>query len=196
MTTATTTAPDQRVLADLVPGGLVRDVLLVVGAAALTGLAAQVSIPLWPVPITLQTLTVLLAGAALGPLRGGLSMGLYLLVGAAGLPWFAEGNSGVGFVTLGYVVGFVLAAILVGWLARRGADRTFRGTIGAMVLGNFVIYAVGVPYLAIALGIDLVEAIRLGAIPFLVGDALKVLLAAGLLPAAWRLAGQRPPPAP
>lgn len=191
MTTAATTV-DRRVLADLIPGGLVRDVLLVAGAAALTGLAAQISIPLWPVPITLQTLTVLLAGAALGPLRGGLSMGLYLVVGAAGVPWFAEQNSGLGFVTLGYVIGFVLAAVLVGWLARRGADRTFVGTLGAMVLGNLVIYAVGVPYLAAALGIDLVEAIRLGAVPFLVGDALKILLAAGLLPAAWRLAGARP----
>ena len=188
MTTATTTA-DRRVLADLVPGGLVRDVLLVVGAAALTGLAAQILIPLWPVPITLQTLTVLLAGAALGPLRGGLSMGLYLVVGVAGVPWFAQQNSGLGFVTFGYVVGFVLAAILVGWLARRGADRTFSGTIGAMVLGNLVIYAVGVPYLAWALGVDLGEAIRLGALPFLAGDALKIVLAAGLLPLAWRLAG-------
>jgi biotin transport system substrate-specific component len=189
MTSAATTASaDRRVLADLVPGGLVRDVLLVSGAAVLTGLAAQVSIPLWPVPVTLQTLTVLLAGAALGPLRGGLSMGLYLVVGAAGVPWFAEQNSGLGFVTLGYVIGFVLAATLVGWLARRGADRTFRGTIGAMVAGNLVIYAVGVPYLAWALGIDLAEAIRLGALPFLVGDALKILIAAGLLPAAWRLA--------
>ncbi len=190
--TTTTLTPDRRVLADLVPGGLVRDVLLVTAAAILTGLAAQVSIPLWPVPVTLQTLTVLLAGAALGPLRGGLAMGFYLVVGAAGVPWFAEQNSGLGFVTLGYVIGFVLAATLVGWLARRGADRTFSGTIGAMVLGNLVIYAVGVPYLAAALGIDLVEAIRLGAIPFLVGDALKILLAAGLLPAAWRLAGERP----
>jgi biotin transport system substrate-specific component len=189
-TAATTAAADRRVLADLVPGGLVRDVLLVSGAAVLTGLAAQVSIPLWPVPVTLQTLTVLLAGAALGPMRGGLSMGLYLVVGAAGVPWFAEQNSGVGFVTLGYVIGFVAAATLVGWLARRGADRTFRGTIGAMVAGNLVIYAVGVPYLAWALGIDLAEAIRLGALPFLVGDALKILLAAGLLPLAWRIASR------
>ena len=162
-----------------------------VGAAALTGVAAQVVIPLSPVPITLQTLTVLLSGAALGPIRGGLSMGLYLVVGAAGVPWFAEQNSGVGFPTLGYVIGFVLAAILVGWLARRGADRTYRGTIGAMVAGNLVIYAVGVPYLAWALGIDLAEAIRVGALPFLAGDALKILLAAGLLPAAWRMAGSR-----
>lgn len=189
MTTAAL-APDRRVLADLVPGGLVRDVLLVAGAAVLTGLAAQVTIPLWPVPITLQTLTVLLAGAVLGPLRGGLSMGLYLVVGAAGVPWFAQQTSGLAFPTLGYVIGFVLAATLVGWLARRGADRTFRGTIGAMVLGNLVIYAVGVPYLATALGIGLVEALQVGALPFLIGDALKILLAAGLLPAAWRLAAR------
>lgn len=189
MTTAAATT-DRRVLADLVPGGLVRDVVLVVGAAALTGVAAQIAIPLWPVPVTLQTLTVLLAGAALGPLRGGLSMGLYLVAGAAGVPWFAEQNSGLGFVTLGYVVGFVVAATLVGWLARRGADRTFRRTIGAMVAGNLVIYAIGVPYLALALGIGLVEAIGLGMTPFLIGDALKILLAAGLLPAAWRLAGR------
>ena len=190
MTIAAATT-DRRVLADLVPGGLARDVALVVGAAALTGIAAQVAIPLWPVPVTLQTLTVLLAGAALGPIRGGLSMGFYLLAGVAGVPWFAEQNSGSGFVTFGYVVGFILAATLVGWLARRGADRTFTGTIGAMGLGNLVIYAVGVPYLAVALGVDLGEAIRLGAIPFLIGDALKILLAAGLLPAAWRLAGSR-----
>lgn len=189
MTTAAATT-DRRVLADLVPGGLVRDVVLVVGAAALTGVAAQIAIPLWPVPVTLQTLTVLLAGAALGPLRGGLSMGLYLVAGAAGVPWFAEQNSGLGFVTLGYVVGFVVAATLVGWLARRGADRTFRRTIGAMVAGNLVIYAIGVPYLALALGIGLVDAIGLGMTPFLIGDALKILLAAGLLPAAWRLAGR------
>ena len=186
----TTLTVRPRVLADLVPGGLLRDLVLVASAAALTGVAAQVAIPLWPVPITLQTLTVLLAGAALGPLRGAASMGLYLAVGAAGVPWFAEQNSGLGFPTLGYVIGFVVAATLVGWLARRGADRTVRGAIGAMVLGNLIIYAIGVPYLALAIGVDLAEAVALGALPFLVGDGLKILLAAGLLPAAWRLSGR------
>lgn len=188
--TVSTLAP-RRVLADLVPGGLVRDLALVGGAAALTGLAAQVAIPLWPVPVTLQTLTVLLAGAALGPLRGAASMGLYLAVGAAGVPWFAQQNSGWGFVSFGYIIGFVLAAGLVGALARRGADRSVPGTIATMVAGNLVIYAVGVPYLALALGIGLGEAIGLGATPFLVGDALKILLAAGLLPLAWRLTRSR-----
>lgn len=191
-TTALSDARGARVLADLVPGGLVRDVLLVAGAAALTGIAAQVAIPWWPVPVTLQTLTVLLAGAALGPVRGTASMLLYLGVGAAGVPWFAQGNHGVGFVTFGYVIGFVLAAALVGWLARRGASRTVLGTIGAMVLGNLVIYACGVPYLAMAAyGGDLGAAVMAGAVTFMAGDGLKILLAAGLLPAAWRLAGAR-----
>jgi biotin transport system substrate-specific component len=187
----TTLTVRPRVLADFLPGGLVRDLALVAGAAALTGLAAQVTIPLWPVPVTLQTLTVLLAGAALGPMRGAAAMLLYLGVGAAGVPWFAQQNSGLAFPTLGYVIGFVLAAGLVGALARRGMDRTATGTVATMVLGNLVIYAIGVPYLASALGMSLADAVSVGAVPFLVGDGLKILLAAGLLPAAWRLAGGR-----
>lgn len=180
-----------RVLADLVPGGLVRDLALVAGAAAFTGVAAQVAIPLpfTPIPISLQTFAVLLSGAALGPLRGGAAMGLYLVAGVAGVPWFAEQNSGIGFPSFGYIIGFILASVLVGALARRGADRSLRGTAAMMVAGNFVIYAVGVPYLALAIGVSLPEAIRLGMLPFLVGDALKIALAVGLLPAAWRLAG-------
>lgn len=187
-------ASPRRVLADLVPGGLVRDIALVAGAAALTGVAAQVAIPLpfTPVPITLQTFTVLLAGAALGPIRGAAALALYLAVGAAGVPWFSDQTAGVAFPSFGYVIGFVLAAALVGALARRGADRTVIGTIGAMVLGNIVIYGIGVPYLAVALAVGPAEAIGFGLTPFLAGDALKILLAAGLLPAAWRLAGDRP----
>lgn len=187
----TTLTVRPRVLADLLPGGLLRDVALVTGAAALTGLAAQAAIPLWPVPVTLQTFTVLLAGAALGPMRGATAMLLYVAVGAAGVPWFAQQNSGIGFASFGYVVGFILAAALVGALARRGADRSVAGTMGAMVLGNLVIYAIGVPYLAVSLGMGLPDAVSAGVLPFLVGDGLKILLAAGLLPAAWRLAGGR-----
>jgi biotin transport system substrate-specific component len=188
--TATTLA-QRRVLADLVPGGLVRDVGLIAGAAILTGIAAQIAIPLpfTPVPISLQTFTVLLAGAALGPMRALAAMILYLAAGAAGVPWFSDTTAGWAFPSFGYVLGFVLAAGLVGWLARRGADRSVPGTIATMVAGNLVIYAVGVPYLAVAVGVGLPEAIALGATPFLLGDGLKILLAAGLLPAAWRLAG-------
>lgn len=181
------------VLADLVPGSLVRDVALVLGAAALTGLAAQVSIPLpfTPVPLSLQTLTVLLAGAALGPMRGGLAMLLYLVAGMAGVPWFSEQRSGFDFPSFGYIVGFVIAAIVVGALARRGADRTVLGTVGLMIAGNLLIYALGVAWLASSLGVTLPRALELGAIPFLIGDGLKIALAAGLLPAAWHLAGNR-----
>jgi biotin transport system substrate-specific component len=194
MTTTLHVADRPRVLADLIPGSLVRDIALVIGAAVLTGLAAQVSVPLpfTPVPISLQTFTVLLSGAALGPIRGGLGMVLYLVAGMAGVPWFSEQRSGFDFPSFGYIVGFVLAAALVGWLARRGLDRSIPGTIGIMVLGNLVIYAFGVSWLASSLGVDLPAALELGAWPFLIGDGLKIALAAGLLPAAWWLAGSRP----
>lgn len=192
MTTASA-AVRPRVLADLVPGSLLRDVLLVAGAAALTGLVAQVSIPLpfTPVPITLQTFTVLLAGAALGPLRGGAAMLLYLAAGVAGVPWFAEQASGIAIPSFGYIVGFVVAAAVVGVLARFRADRTVRGTIAIMVLGNLIIYAIGVPWLLAALNVDLATGLGYGLWPFLVGDGLKIALAAGLLPAAWRLVRDR-----
>jgi biotin transport system substrate-specific component len=183
-----------RVLADLVPGALVRDVALVIAAAALTGIAAQISIPLpfTPVPISLQTFTVLLAGAALGPIRGGLGMLLYLVAGLAGVPWFSEQQSGFEFPSFGYIIGFVLAAPAVGWLARRGLDRTVPGTVGIMVLGNLAIYVIGVAWLAKSLELDLSTALQFGLWPFLIGDALKIALAAGLLPGAWKLAGDRP----
>jgi biotin transport system substrate-specific component len=192
MTGAVTTARP-RVLADLVPGSLVRDLALVVGAAALTGLAAQVSIPLpfTPVPISLQTFTVLLSGAALGPGRGGAAMLLYLFAGIAGVPWFSEQRSGFDFPSFGYIVGFVLAGAVVGALARRGADRTVPGTVGMMLLGNLLIYAVGLPWLMASLGVDLALGLEYGVWPFLIGDGLKIALAAGLLPAAWWLAGDR-----
>lgn len=115
---------------------------------------------------------------------------LYLVAGVAGVPWFSEQNSGFGFPSFGYIVGFVLAAGIVGALARRGADRSVAGAAGTMVLGNLAIYAIGVPYLAVAIEADLATAISLGLTPFVVGDALKILLATGLLPAAWRLAGR------
>ncbi|QGN57298.1 biotin transporter BioY [Nostocoides sp. HKS02] len=181
--------PRTRVLADVIPGGLVRDSALVLGGAGLVGLLAQFSIPLsfTPVPLTLGTFAVLLTGAALGPLRGLLSIGLYLLAGMAGVPWFAGHASGYGFASFGYLIGFVLAGALVGGLAQRGADRTPLKTAGTMVLGNLVIYAVGVPYLMAATGMDLQTGLAKGVVPFLVGDGLKILAAAGLLPGAWAL---------
>lgn len=177
------------VLADLVPGALARDVALVLGGAALTGLAAQVVIPVAgsPVPVTGQTFAALGVGAALGWQRGALALTVYLLAGMAGMPWYADGGSGVMVPSLGYVIGFVLAAGVVGLLASRGGDRSPARTIATMVLGNAVVYAVGLPYLAASLGIGLGEAFDIGMRNYLLGDGLKILLAAGCLPVAWRL---------
>jgi biotin transport system substrate-specific component len=177
------------VLADVVPGALVRDVLLVLGGAAFTGLMAQISIPVAgsPVPVTGQTFAALTVGAALGWQRGLGSMLLYLLAGMVGVPWYADHSSGVHIPSLGYVIGFVLAAGLVGALASRGGDRSPLRTIGTMVLGNIVIYAVGVPYLMADLNVSLATAWDIGMKNYLLGDALKILLAAGCLPLAWRV---------
>jgi biotin transport system substrate-specific component len=192
MSTATALARPGQVLADLLPASRVRDAALVVGGAALTGLAAQISLPVpgSPVPVTGQTFAALLVGTALGAGRGVLSLALYALVGLAGVPWFAGGASGT-VPSLGYVLGMVLAAAAVGALARRGADRSVWRTAGAMLLGEAIIYAVGVPYLALATGMSAGAAVAAGLTPFLIGDALKAALAMGVLPTAWKLVDKR-----
>lgn len=177
------------VLADVLPRHAVVDVAVVISGAALTGLAAQVAVhtPLSPVPFTLQTLSVLLVAAAVGPVRAVLTMALYLGAGAAGVPWFAEHSSGWGGPTFGYLLGFLAAALLVGALARRGASRNALATALTMVVGNAVVYAVGVTWLALSLSLDLSTALELGLWPFLVGDAVKLAIAAAALPTAWAL---------
>ena len=181
-----------RTLADVIPGGLVRSIALVVGGAIFVGLTAQVVIPLWftPVPLTLQTFSVLLVGAALGSTRGLVSMALYVLAGLAGVPWFQGWTNGV-TPTIGYVVGFIAAAWLVGLLAERRGDRTPLRAAGLMVVGNLVIYLFGVTGLLLMTPFDLPTAIAKGVAPFLLGDAIKIVAAAALLPAAWKLAGSR-----
>jgi biotin transport system substrate-specific component len=182
-------SPRRLVLADLIPGGRVRDLSLVAGGAALTGLAAQVSIhtPLSPVPFTLQTLTVLLVGASLGSVRGAVSMLVYLAAGAAGVPWYSNGSHGWGGPTFGYVVGFVAAAGVVGYLAERRADRHIVSTTLLIVLGNVVVYAFGATWLGLDLHLSVSKAFALGVRPFLVTDIIKIALAALALPAAWKL---------
>jgi biotin transport system substrate-specific component len=190
--------PRKRVLADYVPavagvpasvGARVRDLVLVAAGAGFIGLLAQWSIPLpgTPVPLTLGTFAVLLTGASLGGLRALLSVGTYLVAGGLGVNWFADHKDGWGGATFGYVIGFVIAATLVGWLAQRGGDRTVTRTALTMVLGNVVIYAVGVPWLMGATGMAFPAALDAGVVPFLLGDGIKILAAAGLLPAAWAL---------
>ncbi|MBL1093021.1 biotin transporter BioY [Streptomyces sp. NPDC001739] len=186
------------VLADLLPAttasrARVRDAALVAGGAVLTGLAAQIAVPVpgSPVPVTGQTFAALLVGTALGARRGLLSLALYALAGMAGMPWFAGGASGYASPTFGYIVGMLLASGLVGALARRGGDRGALRTAATMAAGTAVIYALGVPYLALSTGMSLGQAVALGLVPFLFGDALKAALAMGALPAAWKLAGRR-----
>jgi biotin transport system substrate-specific component len=193
MSTATATARPGAVLADLLPASRVRDAALVIGGAVLTGLAAQVALPVpgSPVPVTGQTFAALLVGTALGARRGFLSLALYALAGVAGVPWFAGGTSGAGSLSFGYIVGMLLASAAVGALARRGADRSPLRMAGTMILGEAVVYAVGVPYLALAGDMSLAQAVALGLTPFLIGDALKAALAMGALPTAWKFANQR-----
>jgi len=179
------------VLADLVPRTTVAsDVVLVLAAATFVGGLAQLSLrlPFTPVPVTGQTLGVLVAGTALGWRRAAAALGLYAVAGLAGVPWFAGHSSGFVGVDFGYILGFVLAAGVAGWLAARRADRSVRHCLPAMVAADLTIYLVGVPWLALWLHVGLVRALILGFVPFVVGDAIKVALASGLLPAAWRLA--------
>jgi biotin transport system substrate-specific component len=190
--------PRRVVLADVLPGERVRDAVLVAGFAAFTGLAAQlaVKLPFTPVPITGQTFAVLLGGAALGWRRALAGMVLYLALGLTPwVPWFAEGSGGTAMLeapSFGYLLGFLAAAALAGWLAGRGWDRTPPRTVLTMVAGNLVIYAAGLPWLMATVDVGLAKGLELGVTPFLAGDALKILLAAGLLPGAWALAGRRP----
>ncbi len=171
---------------------LYRLALAVAGSWLVAGLAQlQVKLPFTPVPITGQTLGVLLVGSALGPGLGALSMGLYVAEGALGLPVFAGASGGLDLLratsaTGGYLWGFVAAAAVVGWLARRGWDRDLRGAIASMFVGEVVLYAIAIPWLMRALDVSLSRALELGLAPFVVGDTLKLLLAAGLLPTAWR----------
>ncbi len=176
-----------------------RSAALMLSGAALVAVCAQISVPLTPVPLTLQTLAVLLVGAALGSRQGAGALLMYLGAGAAGLPVFAGGaasllsaRTGGLTPTLGYLIGFVLAAGVVGWLCERfAADRTPWGTALAMLAGNAVIYAVGLPVLGLLLHLSGPTLLSAGLTPFLPGDALKLALAAALLPGAWALIRRR-----
>jgi biotin transport system substrate-specific component len=194
MTATLTSDPNQPlVLADIVPGALLRDTALVVGSAALVGLLAQVSVHLsfTPVPITGQTLAVLLTSSTLGWRRGTAAMLLYALVGLAGVPWFAAGASGYVGASCGYIIGFILCAAACGWLAEHRADRKLIGSIPAMFIGEIVMYTTGVIWLAVDLHVGAAKAISLGLTPFILGDLIKAGIAALVLPSAWKLYGDR-----
>ncbi len=191
-----TTAP--AVLAQRVfPDRRIVTATLVIGFALLTAAAAQLRIvvPFTPVPITGQTFAVLLSGAVLGSRQGAASQLLYFGLGLIGLPFYAGGGSGwevVSGASGGYLVGFVAAAWVVGKLAEQQQDRRVSTSIGAFLTANLVIYGFGIIGLMAATGFGLSEAIAKGMAPFIIGDTIKVVLAAGLLPAAWKLSEARP----
>ena len=203
---ASMTVANVRVLADFAPRrasktfAISQDAVLVVGFALLTALAAQIEIPLGftPVPLTGQTFAVLLAGAVLGARRGALSQGVYWVMGLVGLPFYSGGvggwEKGTG-ATMGYLVGFIVAAGAIGYLAEQKHDRSFVSSLPAMLLGSTIIYACGATWLAYHLGVPLANgepnAIGLGVAPFLVGDLLKALVAAGCTSSVWAAVSRR-----
>ena len=169
---------------------LLTDIALIVVGSLLVALLAQFSVPLpfTPVPITGQTFAVLIVGAVLGAKRGAASLILYVIEGVAGLPFFAGAESGLVKLfgpTGGYLVGFVAAAFVVGWLAERGLDRNWRTALMPFLAGEIIIFLLGVSWLAFFIGAD--KALAGGLWPFIPGDAIKMILAAVALPSAWIL---------
>ena len=182
----------------------VRHVVLVIAGALALVICAYIAVPIpgTPVPVTAQTFGVLIVGGALGFRRGALAVGLYLALGIAGLPVYAGHASGIGTFgsladglrlapTGGYLVGFVVAAAVVGRFAELGWDRTVGGALAAFTIGTALIYAFGIPWLALALGVSVRRALEIGLAPFLLGDVLKIVVAAGILPAAWWVVARR-----
>ncbi|MBF4462374.1 MULTISPECIES: biotin transporter BioY [unclassified Rathayibacter] len=192
--------PSHPVLADrILSRSVATDVALVIGGAALTAGMAQISIPMWPVPITGQTLAVLLVGSALGAVRGASSLALYLVLGLVGLPVYAPQSDGshlsgltaVATPSFGYIIGFVLAAGVVGWLSERSWERRFFKALATFVGGSLVVFAVGLPWLSASLHSfgypsDIDATLAAGFWPFVVGGIVKAVIAAAILPLAWR----------
>ncbi len=174
-----------------------RHVALIFAGALLIYLTARIAFPVpgSPVPVTGQTFGVLLVGGALGFRRGLAATALYVALGLIGLPFFAEGKGGLSVVlgaTGGYLIGFVIAGAVVGRLAELGWDRRLAGAVGAMAIGNALIYVVGLPWLAVVTRSDVQTTLANGFYPYVLGDILKLVLAAIVFPAAWWVVGRRP----
>jgi biotin transport system substrate-specific component len=183
--------PRRAVLADVLPGALARDVVLVVAGALLTALFAQIAIdvPPSPVPITGQTLAVGLVGATLGMRRGAAALALYVALGLL-LPFYADGDSGwhvVWGASGGYLIGFIFAAAFVGWMAERGADRVPLLAFLTFVIGQLIVFVPGLIVLKISVGESWGWTIHNGFAIFIVGGLVKALVGAAVLPSAWGL---------
>ncbi|WP_205518841.1 biotin transporter BioY [Pseudotabrizicola algicola] len=167
--------------------GLLRQIALVLVGTAVIALSARIQVPMWPVPMTLQTLAVLLIALSFGARLAAATLVAYLLQGAVGMPVFA-GGGGIAFLispTAGYLFGFLAAAVIVGILADRDWHRSALGTLAAVGVGTILIYTLGVGWLAVHVG--LTQAISLGLIPFVAGDLVKIAIAVMILPQVWSL---------
>ncbi len=196
MTTATSPLLRPTLIDRVVTRTWLSDIALVVAGTALVAVLAQVAIPLWPVPVTGQTLAVLLVGASLGAARGAASLGLYAILGAVGLPIYSDSASGWSVLlgpTGGYIIGFIVSAALVGWAAERSWDRGWYKPIITFIGGSLVVFAIGLPWLAVSLGQfglanDVQSVLVAGFYPFIIGGLIKAGIAAALLPALWAAA--------
>ena len=180
----------------VIPRSAINNVALILSGAVFTAYAAQLVIPMWPVPITAQTLAVLLVGSVLGATRGAISLIVYFSMGAVGLPVFSAATSLSFGPTFGYLVGFIAAAAVVGYLSQRGWHKSVSGVLGSFAIANSVIYLFGLPWLAFVLGSlgvanDLASVAAAGLAPFIIGDVIKMTLAAALLPLAWKFLGKK-----
>ncbi len=189
MSSSSPTLRQPRVLSDVLPGERVRDALLTVGFTLAIAASAQLFffLPGNPVPITAETFVVLAGAIVLGRTRATIGAMGFLALGAVGVPAFAA-TSGA---TVGYIIGFAVAAALLGTLARAGYARTVGQVTVAMVVGNLVIYALGATWLAVVTGMDASTAITTGVVPFLAGDAVKIAAAVAIVPSLWKLVGRR-----
>jgi biotin transport system substrate-specific component len=181
---------------------LVRNIVLILAGTALMAISAKINVPMWPVPMTMQTFAVLVIAMAYGWKLGGATLLTYLAQGALGLPVFAGPSAGFVYFmgpTTGYLVGFLVAAVAVGWLAEQGWDRSVVRTFAANTIGTAIIFVLGVcwlaGFLAVTNGTGTVAAVAAaftsGMLPFLVGALAKIALAAAVLPGVWRLTGKR-----
>lgn len=167
---------------------LATDLVFIAAGAALVSIAAQISVPIGPVPITGQTLAALIVGSSLGAVRGTMSMVLYAVIGTLGLPVFSDGSHGVGVIfgaTGGYIIGFTAAAALTGWLAQRAWDHRILGALASFGAGTVLTFAVGLPWLAVVGHYSLAETLQYGLYPFILGGIVKAVIAAGFIRLAW-----------
>lgn len=190
--TQTAALPRRVMVDDLIPQGTLRDVALGGLGVALLILASNIRIPFWPVPVTMQTFAVLMLGATYGARLGGLTILAWLALGAAGVAVFSGDQAGLAYLagpTGGYLLGFLAAGVVMGALARRGWDRTLPRMVGALLIGNAVVYAFGLPWMTWLFAAEkgMAWVMQYGLINFLVGDLLKLVLAAMVLPTFWRL---------